>query len=1078
MNKLNRFTTALTIFALVVLFSFSAVGQHFNIVIQKGHLAPVKQMAFHENNRLLASSDERNDVIVWDVSQGKEIIRFKDTFEIKSIDFLEHENILITANERGQIKYYNVATGDLESKIEFGKEIRQIVHFGDQLLVVSDALYLVNFEEGVVVEMSATYFENIAFNYETFEFIGYNYSRELIALDTNFNQTKFGELTSSKAFNFLSGSSKNEKVRSGIVKITPWSNSFFFTRDGDVIKTELFTGKNHFKRSTHIHPNCLDVEYNGEKFVIGDTLGNVHLFNEKGKKTNSVSIQKAKINSVKFSYDNRYFAAASNDNSVVIYSAIDGKVVHDLRNNALPIYAIDYDKKSNKLYIAQDQGTSGVISLGTNVDIPQITHHNDHIGVVSDIKSKDNRYYTVGFDNQIHQYNNFNDRLLKSSPKNNRAKDIKREHSYNSEFIYSLESNFLGNELLIIQGKEVNETIIQKTLILDTTSLNIKSAKEVPFFGIPKEFRYYGSNYSFIEQFNYDSWGLKKEVTWQGINSVMLTTENKLGYFDIKDNEVVLSENYHAFNQPINAAYNVNNEQFFFGLEKTLYGVSKNDEEEAFREIDLHQDVITDLTNSNEFLFSSSLDGSVKVWDLLTEELVATIIPFSDKSMLIYTPDMYYLSVNSAHQNVGFKINADYIPFENFDLKLNRPDIVLSRLKIFEQATIDLIKKSRERRLRKFGFSQEKLDQSFQVPELNITNLKEIPLIVQKPHQKIAISTNDETKIDRINIWINGVPNFGEEGYSCQKDDSKTVSKEFEIQLSPGKNEIEISSFNENGNESLRKKIELFYDVEEASRDLYLVTIGVNDFNEKKYNLNYAEKDANDISAYFNDKDFNQVHHIPLMGKDFNKESLGQLKKTLEQAKITDQIVLFIATHGVIDENYDYFFATSSIDFQSPKQNGVSKTELMATLNNIPCRNKIVFMDACHSGEIDKEEIAMNETSTYEEGIIFRAAGLNIKYNNQSAAKVADLEKMLFEDLRKGNGSTVIGSSSGVQLSLESQTLGNGLFTAALLEVLKNQPNKSIDDLYKAVTSKIEKESNGMQTPSLNAVNRKSKYKL
>lgn len=1078
MNRSIKHFVHISMIALAVFFSASSWSQHFDIVIQKGHLSPIKHLAFHENNRLLASSDERNDVIVWDISQGKEIIRFKDTFQIKSIDFLKHNDILITANEIGQIKYYNIATGELESKIEFDKEIRQIVHFGDQILVVSDALFLVDFDNAVVAEMSPTYFENIAFNYNTFEFTGYNYSRELISLDTNFNEIKFGELKSSKAFNFLSGSGKNEKVRSNIVKITPWSNSFFFTRDKNVIKTELFTGKNHFKRMTNVHANCLDVEYYGDKFVIGDTLGNVHLFNARGKKTNTISIQKSRINSIKFSYDNRYFAAGSDDNSLVIYSAIDGKVVHDLRNNALPIYAIDYNKKSNKLFIAQDQGTSGVISLGSDVDIPQISHHNDHIGVVSGIKSKDNRYYTVGFDNKINAYNASNNKLIRSTPNDNRSKNIKREQSYNDEFIYSLETNFLGNELLIVQGKEVNESIIQKTLILDTSDLKIKKAREVPFFGIPKEFRYLGSNYSFIENFNYASWGIKKEVTWQGSKSVMLTTENKLGYFDVKDNEVVLNDNYNTFDYPINAAYNVNNQQFFFGLEKTLYGVSKENEQD-FKELDLHQDAITDLTNSEDFLFSSSLDGSIKIWDLLSEELVATIVPFSDRSMLIYTPDLYYFSIHGAHKNVGFKINADFIPFENFDLKLNRPDIVLSRLKIFDQATIDLIKQSRERRLRKFGFSQEKLDQSFDVPELSITNIEEIPLIVQHSNQKISVSTKDITNIDRINVWINGVPKFGEEGFSCQSDNSNNISKEFDIQLSPGKNEIEISSFNENGNESLRKKIELFYDLEEKpTKDLYLVTIGVNHFNEKKYNLNYAEKDANDVSAYFKDKDFNQVHHVPLMGSDFNKESLSQLKSTLEKAKITDQIVLFIATHGVIDENYDYFFATSAIDFQAPKLNGVSKSELMATLNNIPCRNKIVFMDACHSGEIDKKEIAMSESVTYNEDLVFRAAGVNIKYNNHSAAKVVDLEKMLFEDLRKGNGSTVIGSSSGVQLSLESQTLGNGLFTAALLDVLKNQSSKNIDDIYKEILKKIEQESNGLQTPSLNAVNRKSNYKL
>lgn len=1056
--------------SLVLTLGLVSNAQIFDIVVQKGHLSEVNNLVFHDNNRLLASSDNRNDVVIWDIMQGKEITRLKDTFDITAMDFLESNNIIITGNKRGQLKYFNIASNELKYTVEFGMPIYKIVHFGDQVLVVSDNLYLINFEKQESHLLYHGRFEDLVFNESNYSFVGYTYGRDLFELDTTFNQTRFGKLRMGKEKLIKIKSDMDALVRDSIISLQPHDGSFYFIRDKKIIKCKLFDGNVLYNRVVKGYGTCMDVDKKNGNVVLGTDKGVVSIRDKNGREINSSNVQTDRINTIKYSKDFRYFAAASNDHSLAIYSAIDGKVIHVLHNNALPIHALDYDPKTSQLFMAQDQGISKVLNFHSILDIPELIHHDDHIGVVSDILFNGPQYITSGFDGNINVYNS------KTYKKEKSLKPKGQISEYDDQFIYSIERSIVGDKMLVIRANNINNEIVQEGYVMSPASPSFSNAKKFELNRVPKEFRYEGSNFYYISKFNHETWGTKENFTFLGPNEVMITKDVNMGIFEYKGDSLLLDNNYMQFETDITGSIYTSKSKFFLGKGKTVYGVNKENESE-FREINSHFDDITDFVSSEDFLFSSSLDGTVKIWDLFSEELVATVVPFRNESILIYTPDMYYLSINGAHKNVGFKLNADFISFENFDLKLNRPDIVLKRLKMYDQTTIDFLKKVYDKRLRNMDFDPSKLRGNIDIPDLEIENLAELPFVTTTDNISLKVNTKSKSKLDRFDVYVNDIPLYGSKGYRI-KENSLEVDQNFDIALTPGKNQIKISSTNQDGNESIRRTFEVFYEKEEETRDLYVVTIGVNEYGAQDYNLNYAVKDAQDITNYFSELEFNQVHSFQLLNTDFNSNKLNEIKNKLKQSKPNDQVVLFIASHGVIDANFDYYFGTSSIDFNNPAEKGISKKELFSLFDGIPCRNKISFIDACHSGEIDKELISLAEEDNSEGDLVFRAAGKSISYQNQTAAKISELETLLFENLKSGNGSTVIASSSGVQLSLELKEIANGLFTNSLLESLKEANITSIENLFNSLYKKIEKKSNGLQTPSLNSHNEKSKYKL
>lgn len=481
-------------------------------------------------------------------------------------------------------------------------------------------------------------------------------------------------------------------------------------------------------------------------------------------------------------------------------------------------------------------------------------------------------------------------------------------------------------------------------------------------------------------------------------------------------------------------------------------------------------------------IYSTGDDGTVKVWDYLTCQEIATMINVGDLDYCVLTPDNYYMSSRGALDGISFRIGADLYPFEQFDLKLNRPDIVCSRLGKTPQGLINAYEYLYNKRLRKNGFNESELADDYTVPKLNITT-KNLPLMTDQRTLKFDISAVDENYLlKRINVFVNDVPVFGSMGIDLKSYSTKSLSYELELQLAPGENKVQVSVHNEKGAESLQRTFSVVYTNEAVKGNLYLITIGVSNYKSKEFNLTYPSKDAKDIEmAMLRNKSlYNQVIVKSLIDESVTKENIADLNSFLAGASVDDVVIIFVAGHGILDENYDYFFATHDIDFNNPKERGLAYEVLEGLLSRTKAYRKLLIMDTCHSGELDKEEVEQSENEDVRVGDVqFRAVGTSVKMKDGFGVENAnELMEMLFSDVRKGTGATVISSSGGVEFAMESAEWKNGLFTYCFINGLNEKSTDTnadgiitVSEIRSYVYKNVNLLSRGKQKPTARSEN-------
>ena len=439
------------------------------------------------------------------------------------------------------------------------------------------------------------------------------------------------------------------------------------------------------------------------------------------------------------------------------------------------------------------------------------------------------------------------------------------------------------------------------------------------------------------------------------------------------------------------------------------------------------------------------------------------------------TSENYYKVSKEGYDLVTFRIGNQAYPFEQFDAVFNRPDLVLTKLGCPDVELIELYKMAYEKRIKKLGLKPSTSVSLEDIPQLEVTNTQDIPAITDNESVKVKLKMSDHSKLLSYNVFVNNVPIYGKNGKSLGGVNSKELTEE--VSLVHGVNKIQVACRNDNGYESLMETFYVEREGEMPGRVLYLITIGTSKYKDDRYNLNYAVKDGQDLATLMKTNAggvYKEVKSKSLYDDEVTATNIQELHHFLKESGPDDVVMVFVAGHGVLDENFDYYFGTHDMDFTDPANKGLAYEQLEGILDGIKANKKILIMDTCHSGEIDKEDVffsANEEDPEEEEDIAFRAVGPQVE--EKSSATPTRLSNVLFNDLRRGTGSTVISSAGGAEFAMESDEWKNGLFTYCMLHGLKNG-SADLDgdgeimlmELQEYVVDRVSSLSHGKQIPN------------
>ena len=409
------------------------------------------------------------------------------------------------------------------------------------------------------------------------------------------------------------------------------------------------------------------------------------------------------------------------------------------------------------------------------------------------------------------------------------------------------------------------------------------------------------------------------------------------------------------------------------------------------------------IPNTN--IFSVNSDDKIITFDLISGKIISIFSNVCNGEYITYTPEGFFTGTEWATKNLVYLVDGlDIIELDQMYDKLYRPDLVAAKL---QGQDISSYAK---------GISLSDIAASGAAPAVDILNKNSTS---QSRDIMLDFSVTDKGGgIGSVNVSLNGrVINVS--------DGSKNTVAQYSwpLSLSNGENTITVSAYNSAGKiESVKSVYKISWQGKEEKPELYVLAVGINQYRDKSLQLNYAVSDAQAVQKKFllqNNKLYNAIHIECLFDSEATKKNINKKFSELSSKIKTDDVfILYIAGHGTVHKDGDYYFIPADFRYKSEDEislSGVSKTDLTKNLSLINASKSLVILDTCNSGAFisDKGQRGMSE-------------------------------KTAIDRLSRATGHATIVAAGDTQSAMEGYN-GHGLFTYVLVEGLNGKADTNKD---------------------------------
>ncbi|MBX3226751.1 MAG: caspase family protein [Labilithrix sp.] len=462
--------------------------------------------------------------------------------------------------------------------------------------------------------------------------------------------------------------------------------------------------------------------------------------------------------------------------------------------------------------------------------------------------------------------------------------------------------------------------------------------------------------------------------------------------------------------------------------------------------------------------------GTLKAIDLQTDR-VSTFALMERGAVVVVGPHGEYLAPRDAAGAVAFRWDARVYPFDQFDAIYNNPTRALEGLGFLAPDARSLFDAARARRMDQLGL-RGGVASAGALPTVRLAS------VPPSSHEKRLVlhvrGADPAGRLRRIHVADNGVPVFGDRGKEVTP--ARNVDEDVTIELVPGPNKIAVAVENEDGVPSLEATTVVTYVGPAPEPAVHVFAVGVTRYRDRSLDLTYPAKDARDVLAAFCGGD-RCAHAVELTDAAATRDGILALRTEIERTKPEDAVVVYLSGHGALDARGGYLFAPHDVDPSALERTGVPYAALEGLLDAVPARRKLLVMDTCNAGELDPEQVrAIAHAGKVK---VVQAAALATVSPRARAARD------LFAELRRGTGTHVLASSSGVEYSLEDPRYQNSVFTHALLRGLREREADegrtgaiTVSALRAFVTKTVAELTAGHQTPSARRENLDADFDL
>lgn len=1020
------------IFLLLSLWSFSVFAQELKTVVQRGHLGDVTKIISYKKGKYVFTAGQDYSVKLWDTHLKKEVkTYFGHDYAVLAMAISPNDSILATGGKDDKVICWNIFTG--ESLFTFEKHRKRITSLAfslDGKLIASGG-----YDNEVLIWEIETQKIIHRLKVDSDQGLGYGISLQWHPKDKNIlligndnytvdvwdiqkeekkqsirsqeNGTCGGcasKLVLSKNDDFLIAANKSSL---GLVKDTSLAFSlptiFEEYKEMQLVNNELFlvTEKGAFvyqvekgsfkKRFEYLSDSLETGVFDGNQIIIGGKGGIMPIFSKKtGKQIGELSGFLNAKNEAKLSYD--------------ISSRWDYYIYHYVQ--ALnPILVINLDESS---YLVKGK-------MGSKIRLLNLKN-----GLSSDLQ---------GHEKEVLCLANYEEKLLSGSGDKTiklwdlHTKKLIKTFEGHRGLIFNITFNQDGTEFLSASwDATVKRWDVETGKCLATYNFDKFSPFSISY--TPNDLYFLtGTLGKKMELWEMDTkekvkdWvghsHITQSLVWNKSKSKIISAswDYSLRLWDWKTGLQV--QKFKGHTQKVHKAIFSADEKKIItaSADRTIriWDIQTGKEENVLKG---HQLPIVDIAIFQHYLFSCSIEGIIKIWDLNTKEELASYVSVGQNDWLLFTKKGYFDTSQNAKNYIFFTEGVHVYSLEQFFEQFYQPKLfeqLFSYGKIIDLQDHNLIEELR----------------NAPPPTITILSPELGENIEESGIQQFLVRIEDNGGgIDELKVLHNGKRiEIESQGFHRKAHKGNVINKYVGINLIEGVNHVEMTAFSKGRIESAREEREFNFENSGNKVNCYVISVGINAYENTGFNLNYAKQDAKLFSKMMKNAKrlYNQVNFYELYDKEATKENLlNTLKRIQKEAKAEDVLYFYYAGHGTIYDHHFYLVPTDLTRLYEEKElkkKGLSTTELQNSLQKIVALKQVVILDACHSGEATKE-------------LGHRGA----------------LEEKAIAQLSRSAGVHILASAGSEQFATEFKQLGHGVFTYALMQAFNGQADGAPND--------------------------------
>lgn len=432
---------------------------------------------------------------------------------------------------------------------------------------------------------------------------------------------------------------------------------------------------------------------------------------------------------------------------------------------------------------------------------------------------------------------------------------------------------------------------------------------------------------------------------------------------------------------------------------------------------------------NSQLVVSTSADYSCKLWNIETGKELATLVTFpKTNDWAVMSSDGRFDASINAQSKMYFVKGMDILPLSSLFENFYTPNL-LARILAGEKLTPPAVDVNT---LKKAPRVQIKVEAE---PQRNLTVEDELRTYISRKAQvNITVEADSEEEvIAEIRLFQNGKL-VGTNRNLTVEDDAQTgrrLTKVFNIMLLEGENQLKAVAINSQRTESKPDEIRLIYQLATpqptSTTNLHLLVVGINNYKNPRYNLNYALADATGFKEAMErggNGMFGTINTTYINDANASKEAIvAALEKIKMMATPKDVFLFYFAGHGVLSDKKEFYLVPYDVtqlygNDGALSQKGLSSELMQQYSKEIKAQKQLFILDACQS-----------------------AGALE----HITAARGAAEEKAIAQ-LARSTGTHWLTASGSEQFASEFKELGHGTFTYVLLEAMKGNADEGGDN--------------------------------